>query len=675
MEIPARWQPENTIFALDIGTRTVIGIVAGVEGDSLKILAQSMTEHQSRAVFDGQIHDIFKVAQAVKEVKSDLEEKMGFKLGKVAIAAAGRSLKTRFAHVEQEIGDDIEIDPVICRGLEMDAVKEAHRQLQEEGGDGQEEDQFFCVGYTVVNYYLNGYTMTSLTGHFGKRIGVDVLATFLPNSVVNSLYSVLGRVSLEPVSLTLEPIAAAGAIIPESYRLLNLALLDIGAGTSDIAITRDGSIVAYGMVPLAGDEITEAVAQGCLADFHTAEYIKREIVKGRDITFQDIMGIERTVSCGEILEMLDPVLESLAEKITGEILRLNGNKPPKSVFCVGGGGQLPAFTGKIAQKLGLPPERVGLRGRRFIPGLLADNDEISGPEGVTVVGIAKVALDSVGHNFITVNINGMDYKLFHSRELTVFDALGLIEYNLGDLVGKNGRDLRFVLNGERKVIYGGLCQPAEVFINGEPANLKSVLADGDQVTVRKAVRGEDARALAGDFIGENGGITLRIDGRLENVGPRCFVNGRPAAPDREIAEGDRVEIREVRTVLHLAEVMGIDLGSHEVFVNGKKAPGEKILTSGDSVEFVRAEAPGRPPGSRGADAGPGPGASIEVTVNGRKIVLADKPSYIFVDIFNHIDLDLVRTAQGGRIKLLLNGRNAGYTDPIGDGDVIEVGWD
>ncbi|MHB8917937.1 MAG: cell division protein FtsA, partial [Desulfocucumaceae bacterium] len=325
-EIPenqARWQTESTIFALDIGTRTVIGIVAGVDGTRLKILAQSITEHESRAVFDGQIHDIFKVAQAVTKVKAELEEKMGFKLGRVAIAAAGRSLKTRFAHVDQEIGDDIEIDPTICRGLEMDAVKEAHRQLREEIAGGEEEE-FYCVGYTVVSYYLNSYTMTGLIGHYGKKIGVDVLATFLPNSVVNSLYSVLGRVGLEPISLTLEPIAASSAIIPDSYRLLNLALLDIGAGTSDIAITRDGAIVAYGMVPFAGDEITEALAQGCLVDFNTAETIKRGIIKGEDITFHDIMDIERTVSCTEAMEMLGPVLDDLTSRITAEIQRLNG---------------------------------------------------------------------------------------------------------------------------------------------------------------------------------------------------------------------------------------------------------------------------------------------------------------------------------------------------------------
>jgi len=661
---------ENTIFALDIGTRSVIGIVVGVEGTRLKILAQSVTEHESRAVFDGQIHDIFKVTQAVKKVKTDLEQKLGFKLNKVAIAAAGRSLKTRFAHVEQEIGEDIEIDNMICRGLEIDAVKEAHLKLREETCDSHEEE-FFCVGYTVVNYYLNNFTITNLISHFGKKIGVDVLATFLPNSVVNSLYAVLGRLNLEPVSLTLEPIAASSAIIPETYRLLNLALLDIGAGTSDIAITRDGSIVAYGMVPMAGDEITEAISQGYLVDFNTAEFIKREIWKGQDITFQDIMGIETTISCAEALEMLDPTLESLTDRITGEVLKLNGDKSPKSVFCVGGGGQVPTFTERIAGKLGLSPERVGLRGRKFIPDLLADESEISGPEGVTVVGIAKVALEKVGHNFITININNKDYRLFHSRELTIFDALGLIEYNLGDLVGKNGKDLRFLLNGERKVIFGGLCKPAEVYLNGDPATLKTALSEGNRIIIEKTVRGEDARAFLRDFTGDYPPITIYIDGRAEVFEAQCFINGRKVSPDQEITDGDRVEIKTLNNISALAQFNGIDLPFHDFFVNGRKVLGDQRLCSGDRVEFRRnntsfpdapfSGAPSRIAGNR-----------IQVNVNKKYIVLDDKSSYIFVDVFNHIDLS--GAVSGGKIKLLLNGQEAKYTDPINDGDVIEVGW-
>jgi len=660
---------DSTIFALDIGTRTVIGNVVAVSGDSLRIVAQSITEHESRAVFDGQIHDIFKVAQAVRRVREDLEAKLGFKLKKVAIAAAGRSLKTRFAHIEQEIGEDIEIDPMICRGLEMDAVKEAHGQLREEAGDIREEE-FYCVGYTVVNYYLNSYSITSLVGHNGRKIGVDVLATFLPNSVVNSLYSVLSRLNLEPISLTLEPIAAASAIIPDNYRLLNLALLDIGAGTSDIAITRDGSIVAYGMVPVAGDEITEALAQGFLADFNTAEYIKRQLAGEEDITFHDIMGIERKISCPEALEVLDPALDSLTDRITEEILRLNGNKSPKSIFCVGGGGQVPTLTGRVAEKLGLSPDRVGLKGRKFIPGLLVDEEAISGPEGVTVVGIARVALDNVGHNFITININDKDYRLFHSRELTVFDALGLAEYNLGDLMGKNGKDLRFVLNGERKVIYGGLCKPAEVYINGETANLKSGLKEDDRITIVKADRGEDASASPGDFAGQYRSLSVQVNGSDEVAGPQCFINGTKVPPDRSIADGDRVEIREVKDAAGLAEYMGYSLEYYGVFVDGKEVVADSSLAGGEKVEFRLKEQAGP---EAGEPVSPAAGKSIGVTVNNNKIVLSGKISYIFLDIFAVVNLDLSQISPGSKIKLTHNGQSAGYTDPIEEGDVIEVG--
>ena len=79
-----------------------------------------------------------------------------------------------------------------------------------------------------------------------------MLATFLPEEVVDSLYAAVEQAGLYVTNLTLEPIAAMTVAIPEQYRLLNIALIDIGAGTSDICITKDGSVIAYGMIPAAG---------------------------------------------------------------------------------------------------------------------------------------------------------------------------------------------------------------------------------------------------------------------------------------------------------------------------------------------------------------------------------------------------------------------------------------
>ena len=132
------------------------------------------------------------------------------------------------------------------------------------------------MGYSVVKYYLNEEMFTNLEGHKATKIGCDIIVTFLPEDVVDGLYSAVGQADLVVGNMTLEPIAAINVAIPENFRMLNLALVDVGAGTSDICITKDGSIIAYGMIPHAGDELTDLIVQQYLVDFKTAESIKRQ---------------------------------------------------------------------------------------------------------------------------------------------------------------------------------------------------------------------------------------------------------------------------------------------------------------------------------------------------------------------------------------------------------------
>lgn len=93
---------------------------------------------------------------------------------------------------------------------------------------------------------------------------------------MDGLYAAVERAGLHVENLTLEPIAAINIAIPERFRLLNIALVDVGAGTSDISITKDGSIIAYGMIPAAGDELTECIAKHYLVDFQEADRMKCE---------------------------------------------------------------------------------------------------------------------------------------------------------------------------------------------------------------------------------------------------------------------------------------------------------------------------------------------------------------------------------------------------------------
>ena len=141
--------------------------------------------------------------------------------------------------------------------------------------------------------------------------------------------------------MTLEPIAAMNAAIPAELRLLNLALVDIGAGTTDIAVCRDGSVVGYTMVTLAGDEITEALMRAFLVDFRTAEEIKRDLWNGADLHYTDILGVENTSSYAAVYEVIQEPMRRLAEAIAAQVSGVNGGAPSAAEGAAGGGGTVP----------------------------------------------------------------------------------------------------------------------------------------------------------------------------------------------------------------------------------------------------------------------------------------------------------------------------------------------
>ena len=93
-------EKKDIVFGLDIGTRNVIGTVGYLDGEEFHVIAQNLKEHDTRAMLDGQIHDIARVGATCDDVKKDLEEKTGLTLKEVCIAAAGRVLRTITTHVD-----------------------------------------------------------------------------------------------------------------------------------------------------------------------------------------------------------------------------------------------------------------------------------------------------------------------------------------------------------------------------------------------------------------------------------------------------------------------------------------------------------------------------------------------------------------------------------------------
>lgn len=695
------YDPEDIIFALDIGTRSVVGIVGIQQKEEFKVLCAEIVEHKNRAMLDGQIHDINQVAEIAKEVKEKLELKTGISLKKVAIAAAGRVLKTCEVKIEKNVDAVKEIDKEIVSSMEIEGIQLAQLRLDDEI-EKDEKNQFYCVGYSVINYYLNNYVISTLIGHKAKKIGADILATFLPHIVVDSLYTVMGKIGLEVISLTLEPIAAINVTIPKDLRLLNLALVDIGAGTSDIALTRDGSVVAYAMAPIAGDEITEKIAQHYLVDFNSSEKIKISLSSTKEnINFVDILGKKHAVKVEEVLEVIRPSIELLADTISQKILEYN-HKSPNAVFLIGGGSQIPGLTEMIASNLKLHEDRVVVRGRDIIQNISFTGKKLSGPESITPLGIAVTAQMQKGQDFLAVTINGKKIRLFNSKKLNVADALILVGFNPNQLIGRSGKSISFVLNGVKKVIKGDYGVMSEIFVNDESANLETILKIGDNINVIPATDGKNANASVCDFISSKKRGKITFNNSIFDIETKIYINGKIGTPDDKICDGDLVQINEINTVGDLLELFEIDKDQNEIFIKGGKVDTSYLISENEVIEckkiFIKPEISKEehqekifqetivfeeyqnksemtseaektePP--RGTTAN----YDLSVLINGKTTFIKGlKTQYIFVDIFNYIDFDLSKPK--GNIVLKLNGKEAAFTDPIQSGDMIDIFWE
>lgn len=687
------------VFAVDIGTRSVIGLTGYYEDGSLIIEHGEVEYHKDRVMIDGQIHDIEGVTESIKVIKEKLETKCGQRLTDVAIAAAGRSLITGRAELEQEIDHNKPIEKHIVDALESECLNLIYNQLLEQSQDIKD---YFCIGHTVVHYYINDAMMLSLIGHRGRTIKVDLIATFLPRTVVESLYASVSNIGLNVSYLTLEPIAAIEAAVPANMRLLNIALVDIGAGTSDIAITKDGTVVAYAMTSTAGDEVTEAIAQAYLLDFDSAEALKCKLNQGAEQhTFTDIIGLQHTVASEEILDTIQEVIELIAKNIADNILERN-NKAPSAVFLTGGGSKLPRLSQAIASYLQLPVGRVATRDLATIPKMTIRHFEMNGPEVMTPIGILIKAAAHLGKDFVEVTVNGDRVKLINTKALQVIDALMLIGFNPQQLIARAGQSMEITINGRTRTIFGEPGQPGEICVNNQLASISTPIKLHDDITITPAIPGKPKELTVGQLFDMNAGFYWNE--QWVQTTQSVTINGTPAADDRLITADDSVTVLQLVTLTDVYRHFNIP-PTVRVLVNGlamemqyRIQPRDSITVERevagedeDEVEVkdevkavvkdevkavvaitaVNEQSPAVVPEEQHQPQSPTE-PFIHITYNGGPLSLPYREGFTFIHLFDYIDFD--RTQVHGSLRMTLNGEPAAYYEKIQDGDAVIIEW-
>lgn len=691
---------KNIVFGLDIGTRSIVGSVGYLENDNkFNVIAHYSKEHETRAMLDGQIHDIAKVSDTISKVKNELEMQLSMPLKEVCIAAAGRVLKTLTVHVDYELNQETPVSSEQIYSLDMLGVEHAYEIIREE----ENNINFYCVGYTVIKYYLNDFVISNLEGHKAKKISADILATFLPEEVVDGLYASVENTGLNVANLTLEPIAAINIAIPPKYRLLNIALVDVGAGTSDISITKDGSIIAYGMIPRAGDEITECLVSKYLVEFNTAEKIKRSSCLKRQITFKDIMGLKQKITPDEAKEAYSETVQSITKEIAEKIIELNGGKSVSAVFVVGGGGKVYGFTENLSQYLDIPKERVALRGEEVLTEVHFEQEDVKkDPLLVTPIGICLSYYEHK-NNFIFVQVNGERVKLYDNDKLTVVDAALSIGFPNDSLFPKRGGALEFFLNGEKRMIRGEIGEPAYISINGEEANINSKIIKNDSIIIKESTMGKPA-SLSIDKLREyHETMEFTVNGQNVRCPRFVQVNGELKNGSYKIENGDKIEILNYYTLKQLLKFMDIDEENNFIRVNNKEAAGDEKVYENfnidfDSINYQRDEYTDET-GDNAYDETQEKEdnhkfediksesvnsdteetntltqtATIYVTVNDTLIKLKNKEKYIFVDILDYYAFD-TSVAGGKELIMTKNEERCDFTSELNDGDVLKLYW-
>ena len=686
----------NKVFGLDIGTRNIVGTVGYLTGDDeFNVVAQCVRQHETRAMLDGQIHDIGRVARTISVVKKELEDQIGEPLSEVCIAAAGRVLKTVTTHVEYEYAEETVVSAEDIHTLNLLGIESAQDKLKEQNDTRY---KFYCVGYSVMKYYLNDDLFISIEGHKANKIGEDVIVTFLPEDVVDGLYSAVGQAGLTVANMTLEPIAAINVAIPENFRMLNIALVDVGAGTSDISITREGSIIAYGMIPYAGDELTELIVQHFLVDFKTAEAMKLASTTDREVTYEDIMSISHTIPADEIWDLVQPTVDKITTEVAAKIKELNGDKTVSACFVVGGGGKIHGFTEALAEKLELPAERVALRGEEVLKEVNFEQEDIKkDPLLVTPIGICLNYYEQK-NNFIMVRFNGERLKLYDNNRLTIVDAALQAGFPNDQLFPKRGTPINFTVNGAARIARGEAGEPAIVTLNGDPANINTPLVPNCEITIEPSTAGEDAVYTVGQLEEyHEANITVYVNGKMIVCPKFVQVNGSLEPASYEIKEGDAIETRNYYTVGQVAEFMDVEVDhDHDILVNNRVGDFDTLVYDNFTIDWtvlsfgVAPESENRYNATEGtAEEVPDDTAekqeeaapervtdtqnNIVVTVNGEAVEMMGKESYIFVDIFDRITFDLT-AGKGRAIATLINGEEAEFSQPLHDGDRIDLYW-
>ncbi len=371
-------EDKNLIVGLDIGTSKIVAIVGELQPEgTVKVIG--LGQHISRGLKKGVVINIESTMQSIQRALEEAELMADCKINNVYTGIAGSHIKSLNSHGMVKIKDaevsQMDVDRVIetARAIALPADQQIlHILTQEYIIDGQED-------------------VREPLGMSGMKLEAKVHIVTGAVAAAQNIVKCIKRCGIEVSDLILQPLASSLAVLTEDEKELGVCLVDIGGGTTDIAVFKQGAIRHTAVVPIAGDQMTNDVAVAFRTPTQSAEDIKvkygcalRQLADSRETV--EVPGVDgrepRQLSVQTLAEVLEPRVVELYEMVLNELRRSGMEEMIASGIVITGGSAMMRGMVELGEEIFHMPVRIGLP--RYVGGL---SEVVGNPRYATGVGL------------------------------------------------------------------------------------------------------------------------------------------------------------------------------------------------------------------------------------------------------------------------------------------------
>lgn len=384
------------IVALDIGTEYVKALIAKIDGDEIKIIGVGRAHQGLDDMNSGAIADIGAVVRNCEQALGDAEQQAGVSARQAVLGIAGELVKgvthtIRYKRPEPERTLDMDEMEYIVQRVQERAQEKVQKQVARETNNPDVEIKL--VNSAIVSIHIDSYKVSNPIGFQGKDVAIQIYTAFAPMVHIGALEQTAAELDLDLIAVAAEPFAVSRSVLgSEAASNLTTILIDIGGGTSDIAVIDDGGVEGTKSFGIGGRAFTRTIANELEIDFRQAEELKLKLGSGE-------------IESSDKARMLNAIKKTLGVWLDGIELALGefdaiDHLPSRILLCGGGASLQPLLITlketKWHQELPFTKKpTVQLVSPEDVIGIVDGTEDANNHTFVTAMGLLRVGYDTI----------------------------------------------------------------------------------------------------------------------------------------------------------------------------------------------------------------------------------------------------------------------------------------